>query len=64
MSKSIGNEVIYKGKVYHVQDTDTINQMLKIGIPDVNRMVFESFWVSCDNVQDLEAQEEAIMKSN
>ena len=64
MSKCIGNEVLYKGKIYHIQDTDAINQTLKIGIPDVNHMVFESFWVSCDNVQDLEAQEEAIMKSN
>ena len=64
MSKNIGNDVFYKGKTYHIQDTDAINQVLKIGIPDTNGVVFESFWVSCDEVQDMETQEETTMKTN
>jgi hypothetical protein len=45
MVPNIGEDVFYKGVLHHVQDRDLLSKMCKIGIPDSNDLIWESFWV-------------------
>jgi hypothetical protein len=49
----IGSDVLHKGQVKHVQDIDTINQSVRIGIPDSNDIVWDTEWVDVAEVERL-----------
>jgi len=49
----IGHDVIYKETRYHVQDTDVINQVAKIGIPDGNNLVWDTIWFPFEELKSV-----------
>lgn len=52
MIPGIGEKVTIRNDetVYHVQDTDHICGVAKIGIPDTNGIVWDSKWVSYEKI--------------
>lgn len=41
----IETDVVYKGRVVHVQDTDYLDQSAKVGRVDENGLVSDAVWV-------------------
>lgn len=40
----------------HVQDRDNLNKVAKVGVPDANGIIWESQWVSWDDLAAVEPE--------
>ena len=56
MLPTLGKDVVYQGKVYHVQDRNVLSQQVKIGIPDTNNLIWNTFWVDFKEVSEVPEQ--------
>ena len=46
----IGNDVLVRGKWYHVQDNDLLQMLAKIGNPDDFGIVWDTFWAKFEEI--------------
>lgn len=46
----IGNDVLVRGKWYHVQDNDLLNMITKIGNCDDFGIVWDTFWEKFEEI--------------
>ena len=46
---------LVKGELYHVQDTNALTLSAKIGKPDTNGLVWDTWWVSNQYLETVEA---------
>lgn len=51
MIVNVGHDYLLDGRtLVHVQDRDCLNLIAKVGIPDLNNMMFDTEWVSWDRL--------------
>lgn len=52
----VGEDVMYNGKKYHVQDTNALTGCAKIGVPDANGVVWDTVWVPFEELSKIKEQ--------
>lgn len=59
----IGQDVLYEGKKYHVQDTNYLNSTAKIGIPDGNGLIWDTIWIGFKDLKEIENKNKIFIKN-
>jgi hypothetical protein len=47
----IGEDILFNGKQYHVQDTNFLTLSAKVGEVDKHGLVWDTFWVDFDDIE-------------
>ena len=53
MVPDIGTDVLVNGQKVHVQDRSNLSMTAKVGIPDANGLVWDTWWVEWRDIQPL-----------
>lgn len=46
----IGHDYMLNGKKVHCQDVNLLNGTARVGVPDTNRMIWDTEWVDFDHL--------------
>ena len=49
----IGEDTLYEGTKYHIQDVDNLCQSANIGIPDENGIIEKTIWVLWERLEEV-----------